>query len=43
VRDSPLHLAIKYEHVRSVRVLLAARADPAAQDMDGKTPQELPG
>ena len=26
-----------------MRALLAARADPAARDMDGKTPQELPG
>ena len=39
--DSPLHAARMYGHFGSMRVLLAARADLAAQNMDDKTPQEV--
>lgn len=40
--DSPLHAASMYGPFGSVRMLLAARADPSARDMGGKTPEELP-
>jgi ankyrin repeat protein len=40
-RDSPLHAAFRYGHTDCLRVLLAARADLTAQDMDGKTPSQV--
>ena len=39
--DSPLHAACTYGHVRCARLLLEARADVTARDMDGKTPRDV--
>ena len=40
-RDSPLHAACAYGHLRRTRLLLDARADVAAKDVDGKTPRQV--
>ena len=39
--DTPLHVASTFGHLRCVRLLLEARADPEARDSDGKPPRTV--